>query len=707
MEWWQRALPLADFAALARRRIRLSGLLAAAVTIVLLVAAQGVPRQALFDLYQKVLPAPAAGSGVAVVVVDAKSLETLGGWPLSRYDMARITREIGRRQASAIGFDIFFPKPDRQDPAAFVRMYPELPPEAVRAVRSLPTFDAVFGDAIGRYHVVLARIGTTEGSNEATPGGDPTPTPKRRFTGPSPRNVQSFPTLIANTPTIDAAAAGHGLINGQRETGAITRAVPLLARIGGHLTPSLALELVRVAERQVTIVLEGSAAGLTAVRVGRHRTPVSPDGQLWLRLAGRYTATAYSPISAADLFGTKISDDAFRGKIVVVGQAALGSDLVATPREPRVYGVMLQAQLVDAILSGRGLARPGWAAPAEWTAGLVLTLFAWLGVPRARLRLTLAIAGTTTVAAFGVSALAFQSQLLIDPAPVLLPAAATAFLMVILLFVEGRKIEAQLRGDLDAERLGAARLAGEMSAARDIQAGMLLPRPELARITPAVEIDAVLQPARMIGGDFYDVFMIDPDRLCFLIGDVTGKGPPASLFMALSKAHARSFLMRPGIGLGEAVQGINAELLRDNRSSTLVTLLVGILDIRDGRLELCRAGHDNPIVVGATGAARELDQPGFLPLCGFEDTPYTAGIHRLEPGEVLVAYTDGLTEAIDPVANLYGHARAMRAVETAAQAGSLVEMVDAIIADVRAFEAGREATDDLAVLALRRRPGQA
>src|SRR5205085_6305420 len=113
----------------------------------------------------------------------------------------------------------------------------------------------------------------------------------------------------------------------------------------------------------------------------------------------------------------------------------------------------------------------------------------------------------------------------LDPIPMLAPGAVNSAIMVALLFREGRRVQRRLRSDLDQER-------GELAAASEIQAGMLLPRHELARITPRAEVDAVLQPAKTVGGDLYDAFLMDKDRLCFLVGDVTGKGVPASLLMA-------------------------------------------------------------------------------------------------------------------------------------------------------------------------------
>ena len=310
-------------------------------------------------------------------------------------------------------------------------------------------------------------------------------------------------------------------------------------------------------------------------------------------------------------------------------------------------------------------------------------------------------AGLTGLAAGG-SYLAFRQGLLVDPIPMVAPGVATAAAMITVLFVEGRRVQTRLRASLDEERLSAAKIAGEMSAASEIQSGMLLPREALRKVTGAVEIDAVLQPAKSVGGDLYDAFMIDPGRLCFLVGDVTGKGVPASLFMALSKALSRSFLMRPEMGLDEALDGINAELSRDNGQMMAVSLLVGVLNLATGDLDLLSAGHENPFLIGVDGKVGELKLEGGPALCVVDGFPYPVERHRLAPGEALICFTDGVTEAQDPKGGLFDRDRAM-AVLAGGQGKPLAEVVDGLVAAIRAFEAGGEPSDDLTVLAVRRR----
>lgn len=705
----------------AGRKVRIAGLLAALGMALLLAAAGDALRQPLFDLFQRFSPAPDSSLQVKVVVVDAPSLAAVGGWPWSRYAMARLTEQIAARGAVAIGYDFLFVEADRQTPADFVKLYPELPPPAAAAVADLPSMDAVFARVIGRAPVVLARAGVEDGSFDRD-AGEPAPItalPSAAvFNGPAPAAIPHYRGLVANLDILDGAALGHGLANGPPDRDGVIRRVPLLGRADGVLSPSLALELVRVAERVDTIQLEGSTSGLSAIRLGRHRVPVDAGGRVELRFAvAAQDATPGAPAlrqrerapyrtySAADLLRQGVKADAFAGDIVLVGLAAAGaSDVVTTPRDTETYGVFVQAQAVDAILRGAALRTPPWAPPLAWGIGFILVLTAWQGVPRAPLSLVAAAALIEGVAAVGGSWLAFQHNLLIDPFPMLAPGAATSAAMMAMLFVDGRREQTRLRAALEDERVSAARISGELAAASDIQSGMLLPRDKLALVSAAVEIDAVLEPARTVGGDLYDAFRFDDGRVCFLVGDVTGKGVPASLFMALSKALSRSLLMRPATSLQAAMAGIDAELSRDNGQAMAVSLLVGVLHPESGRIDLCCAGHENPLVVDADGDVRELRLVGGPPLCVADDFPYPVEAHILAPGETLIAFTDGLTEAQSPNGALYRKDQFLASVVAAARNATLTSMIDAIVADVRAFEAGSEPSDDLTILAVRLRP---
>ena len=690
-----------DLDAGARRRVRLAGLVAALAAAALVLGLGERLSRPLYDLWQTISPAPAPSRQVQVVAIDADSLRAIGGWPWSRFYMARLVQEISKRGASAIGLDLLMPEPDRLDPPRFADLYGELSPSAAAEVRALPSMDAVFARVIGQNPVVLARAGARAQSFDATDQTSTPLPPEARFPEPVPKGVKAFPRAIANLPLLDGAALGHGLVNGDPDDDGVVRRVPLVAMVAGAPTPGFALELVRVAKGVDKIDLVATDGRLSAVRVGDRKVPASPDGALALRFGDwRKVPT----ISAADLFRQGLRDDLFKGQIVLVGLTAAGSsDVVHPPRGGETYGVFVQAEAVDAILRGDGLTRPAGADWAEWGLGVLLALAAVAAVPRAALSVSAMAAVGAIAAALGASWWGFQAGLLLDPYPVLAPAAAATGATVAALFVEGRALQARLRGALEDERLSAARVAGELAAAADIQSGMLLPRDELAHLSATVDLDAVLHPARNVGGDLYDAFMLDETRLCFMVGDVTGKGVPAALFMALGKSLARSLLTRPGGDLTATVAQFNAELSRDNRQDMALTLLVGVLTPADGHVALICAGHENPLVANADGHVRELALRGGPPLCVDPEFPYAVESLILAPGETLLVFSDGLTEAQDPDGRLWPRDELFAAVGRAAREPGAAAMLDQLVASVRAFEAGADPSDDLTVLAVRLR----
>lgn len=698
-----RSSPPTELDAGARRRVRLTGLVAGLATALLVFALGPRLTRPLFDLYQNLAPAKAASRQVHVVVIDADSLRAVGGWPWSRFYLARLVEEISRRGATAIGLDLLMPEPDRLDPPRFADLYPELSPAAVAELRALPTMDTVLARVVGRSPVVLARAGVQAGSFDALDRSTAPLPPEAVFSGPIPPGVGAFPNAVANLPLLDGAALGHGLVNGDPDEDGVIRRVPLLAMAAGAPTPGFALELVRVARGVDRIELATTNGRLSSVQVGDRRIPASPDGQLALRFRDWRTIPT---TSAANLLRQGLPTDLFKGRIVLVGLTSAGtSDVVNTPLAQETYGVFVQAQAVDAILRGDGLRRPAGAAGVEWALGALLALAACISVVRLQARVMAAAAAGAFAAALGVSWSGFQAGLLLDPFPVLAPASAVAASMVAALFVEGRALQARLRGALEGERLKAARVAGELAAAADIQFGMLPLRQTLATLSESFDVDAVLQPARNVGGDLYDAFLLGEQKLCFMVGDVTGKGVPAALFMALSKSLARSLLTRPGHDLITAVRRINAELSQDNRQDMALTLIVGIVSAADGWIDLCCAGHENPLIAGADGQVRDVPLIGGPPLCVDPQFPYSVERCRLLPGETLLVFSDGLTEAQGPDGRLLPREDLIAIVSRAAAAPTAAGMVEQVVAAARAFEAGAEPSDDLTILALRRRPG--
>src|SRR5438105_11179932 len=191
-----------------------------------------------------------------------------------------------------------------------------------------------------------------------------------------------------------------------------------------------------------------------------------------------------------------------------------------------------------------------------------------------------------------------------------------------------------------------ARVAGELEAARRIQMGLLPVPRALFGAEPRFSIDALLEPARTVGGDFYDCFMLDEHRLFFLVGDVSGKGLAASLFMALAKSLVKSIALRgDGGDPAEVLRSANAEIGRDNPESLFVTVFAAVLDARTGRMRYCNAGHEPPVLCQPGEAPQRLADCAGPPLCVIADFPYASGELALPPGGWLCAVSDGVTAA--------------------------------------------------------------
>ena len=236
----------------------------------------------------------------------------------------------------------------------------------------------------------------------------------------------------------------------------------------------------------------------------------------------------------------------------------------------------------------------------------------------------------------------------------------------------------------------------ELSIAHGIQQS-ILPRSFPAR--PDLELLAEMLPAKEVGGDFYDFFFLDADRLGFVVGDVSGKGVPASIYMALSRTLLKA-TAATGLPPEECLARVNRVLCAESGSGLFVTVFYGILDARTGEVTYCLGGHPSPYVVRAGEPARELpgaESPivGIIPRAAFKPTRV-----MLAPGDAIFVFTDGVTEAMDGSDELFGDER-LAAYLSRAGGGSPKEIVDGATAEVRAFASGAPQSDDLTLLVLR------
>jgi sigma-B regulation protein RsbU (phosphoserine phosphatase) len=242
-------------------------------------------------------------------------------------------------------------------------------------------------------------------------------------------------------------------------------------------------------------------------------------------------------------------------------------------------------------------------------------------------------------------------------------------------------------------------LAADLRVAHEIQMGMIPQDFSALEKTFVVELAGVLEPAREVGGDLYSAFPGVAGRLVLFVGDVSGKGIPASLFMVRACSLAR--LLGREIAEPERILArLNDELSADNPSGMFVTMLCVVFDPASGQIAMANAGHNRPVLLRGGAAPRwAVDKLGtalgFEPGLGFERTNLT-----LQPGDSLVIYTDGVNEAFNASAECYGNERLLRDLAAFTREPALA-VTAGLLKQVRAFAAGAPQSDDIAILVLR------
>ncbi|HEX3881623.1 MAG TPA: SpoIIE family protein phosphatase [Stellaceae bacterium] len=236
----------------------------------------------------------------------------------------------------------------------------------------------------------------------------------------------------------------------------------------------------------------------------------------------------------------------------------------------------------------------------------------------------------------------------------------------------------------------------EMQAAATIQNSILPPPLTRKGPTEAIDLHAEMHPAREIGGDFYDFFVIDDTHLALTLADVSGKGIPAALFMAVSRTVLRT---TGGVGqLASRMAAANQLLATENAACMFVTTFHGVLDMKTGVLTYCNAGHNPPYLLRAEGGFETLGATG-IPFGVMTDMPYRTAEATLRPGDTLFVYSDGITEAFNPEGQEFTTHR-LEAALAAAHGGSAADIVARVLADTNNFANGAEQSDDITGMAL-------
>jgi len=214
------------------------------------------------------------------------------------------------------------------------------------------------------------------------------------------------------------------------------------------------------------------------------------------------------------------------------------------------------------------------------------------------------------------------------------------------------------------------------------------------------DLYASMTAARDVGGDLYDFFFIDPDRLVFLVGDVSGKGVPASIYMAVCRTMIRAVASQV-VDPGECLRKVNEMLIPESDLTTFVTVFYGVYNTRTGEVRYCNGGHNLPYIRRKDGSIEMLEDTDGLLLGKIPRIEYDVKKVKLEPGDHLLVFTDGVTEAMNLEGEFYEEPR-LESTLSSANATSAENIVKTVLRDVLQFANGADPSDDITVLDLMR-----
>ena len=243
------------------------------------------------------------------------------------------------------------------------------------------------------------------------------------------------------------------------------------------------------------------------------------------------------------------------------------------------------------------------------------------------------------------------------------------------------------------------KIESELKIAREIQMGMIPGKFPAFPGRKEFDIYGFIEPAKEVGGDLYDFFFIDDDRLCFAIGDVSGKGTPAALFMAVTTTIMRAEGQIAGLNTSSIIERMNTYLCNNNEGNLFVTLFLGILNVPTGEVEYVNAGHNKPFVIKSNGVVSELDTSHCIPLGINLNLSHTTNTFKLEKGDTIFLYTDGVSEAFNIHDQQYSIKKISELLLNLANHAP-IELIHHIVDDVKAFSHDTEQSDDISVLAI-------
>jgi len=659
-----------------------------------------VARLNLFDSYQRLLGRDHHTDAVVIVAIDDASLRRIGQWPWPRQIQARLISNITGANPVALGIDLLWPEPDQQSPEQWLKHAGILSAPLIGELNALPRHDDAMAQALASGPIAIG-IGIPSGDGTSDSGKL---VPFRQV-GEPPENLgallPSFDKTLRSISALDDAAPGHGVASVTADADGTFRRMPLVSLISGRLAPGLGLETLRMAVRNPPaghVDLHFANGRVRMVSLGALDIPAEADGSVWVNFSPHDESRF---ISAYKVLARNFSPAKFDHAIVLLGETGLGRvDQRMTP-VGAMPGVEIHAQLLENILEGSLASRPDWTRTAEFGLTLVLAMLLILLFPLLRLQWQFVLGGIVVIGLAGLGlGLWRHAHILLDVAT---PAIGQTLVAIAYMgggFAQADVQRRRLRQELEQRKLTAARTEGELEAARRIQMG-ILPNPAALKGDPRFELDALMIPARQIGGDLFDFFKMDDDHLFFSVGDVSGKGVPAALFMALGKSLCKSTALSGEQDIGAIMDRTNAEISRENPEMLFITMFAGILNLTTGEMRFCSAGHDAPFLLRNGQPPQAVEAQGGPPLSIMEDISYPTERFQLQAGDLLCIITDGITEAMTADGAVMGRARAESVLAALPPNVGAAAATKTLRDAVEAYVAGAEPSDDLTILAVR------
>ena len=626
------------------RQILIALLAAAVVTaIVGLGALQRMDKWMQDSLYQR----PGVTSGdILIIGIDDDAIDLLG--PYHTWD-----RNVVASALEALAVD-----PEKKPAVTAV--------DVLYAGQTSPEADERLAKAAGNLgHVVTAAVATFG----------------EKITWENGRAVS------LDTSAVLAFDQAYDALRGAATTGHINAMVDM----DGVLRHALLYVEPEEGNRVYSMACETARAYMAAKGLPFSLPKVNGMGHYYVPFTGR-PGSYYDGVSIAYLISGKVPPDYWAGKVVLIGPYATALQdqyFTSIDRAEQMYGVEFQANVIQSLIERNFKAE----VPDTVQLAVLFVVLAALMVLLLRIRLLpgALIALGLIGAAAGGSLLLYNAGLVTHP--LWLPVGLTVIYLLAAAFHYWKTARERQRLALEKERLDA-----ELSLATRIQASALPKDFPAFPDRSEFDIYASMHPAKEVGGDFYDFFLIDEDHLGLAIGDVSGKGVPAALFMMVSSSlihHMASREKSPA----KVLEIVNGQICSRNPEEMFVTVWLGVLEISTGVLKAANAGHEYPALRRADGSFELVkDRHGFV-VGGMDGTRYREYSLELAPGDRLFVYTDGVTEATDAQKQLFGNDRLVEALRRD-ENGTPAQIIDAVTRAAAEFVGKAPQFDDMTMLCL-------